>query len=326
MAVRAEAPPRAVPARLAAVALVALSATAASPPPGRTAGEALEGRVAARLEALPRQGAWRQVAAIPLRFRTFHPQGLVKVGTDFFLSSVEVREQPKASAGPGGGRTPGAGVGHLFRFGADGALRADLHLGEGAAYHPGGIDFDGRSIWVPVSEYRPDSRAIVYRVDPIAMTAAEAFRFDDHVGALAFDRSRGELRGLSWGSRRLYRWRLRERAPGAAGWSRATTPTTPNRFGYIDYQDCHYVGDGRMLCGGLADSGVEARGERTEIGGLELVDLGDDRPVWQAPVALRSPGGRLMTQNPVWVEATATGLRAYFIPDDDASTLYVYET
>jgi len=24
-------------------------------------------------------------------------------------------------------------------------------------YHPGGIDFDGVNIWVPVAEYRPDS-------------------------------------------------------------------------------------------------------------------------------------------------------------------------
>ena len=33
-----------------------------------------------------------------------------------------------------------------------------------------------------------------------------------------------------------------------------------------------------------------------------------------------------MTQNPFWVEATESGLRAYFMPDDDNSTLFVYET
>ena len=32
-----------------------------------------------------------------------------------------------------------------------------------------------------------------------------------------------------------------------------------------------------------------------------------------------------MTQNPVWIEPTANGLRAYFIPDDENSTLYIYE-
>ena len=32
-----------------------------------------------------------------------------------------------------------------------------------------------------------------------------------------------------------------------------------------------------------------------------------------------------MTQNPVCVEPTATGLRGYFMPDDNKSTLYVYD-
>ena len=32
-----------------------------------------------------------------------------------------------------------------------------------------------------------------------------------------------------------------------------------------------------------------------------------------------------MTQNPFFVEPTAAGLRAYFMPDDDDSTLFVFE-
>jgi len=31
-----------------------------------------------------------------------------------------------------------------------------------------------------------------------------------------------------------------------------------------------------------------------------------------------------MTYNPFWIEPTATGLRAYFMPEDEKST-YVYE-
>ena len=88
-------------------------------------------------------------------FRTFHPQGMVKIGETLFVSSVEVID-----------RDAGKGVGHLFKIDMAGALVADLRLGEGAIYHPGGIDYDGTSIWVPVAEYRPDSRSIVYRVDP----------------------------------------------------------------------------------------------------------------------------------------------------------------
>jgi hypothetical protein len=43
------------------------------------------------------------------------------------------------------------------------------------------------------------------------------------------------------------------------------------------------------------------------------------------PVELWSPSGKPMTQNPFWVEATESGLRAYFMPDDDKSTLFVFE-
>ena len=43
------------------------------------------------------------------------------------------------------------------------------------------------------------------------------------------------------------------------------------------------------------------------------------------PLLLWTPGGMDMTHNPVWIEPTATGLRGYFMPEDDKSTLYVYE-
>jgi len=32
-----------------------------------------------------------------------------------------------------------------------------------------------------------------------------------------------------------------------------------------------------------------------------------------------------MTENPVWIEATPSALRAYFMPEDDRSTVYVYD-
>lgn len=307
---------------LAAVSIALAAACLAS---GGSAGAAApQARIDQRVMALTRQTTWTLVAEIPLRFKTFHPQGMVKIGAEFYLSSVEVRVAPRRVAG--GGADAGAGVGHLFKFGADGALLTDRLLGEGDIYHPGGIDYDGRRLWVPVSEYRPDSRAIVYTVDPGAMTAKEALRFDDHIGAVAFDRSRGELRGFSWGSRRSYRWRMGARAGGPAGGrAAAARASTPNRFHYIDYQDCHYVGFGRMLCAGLADYPTGTGAQRFELGGMELIDLRDDRPLWQSPISLRSPAGRPMTQNPFFVEATAKGLRAYFVPDDDTSVLYVYD-
>ena len=270
--------------------------------------------VADRAMKLTRDSRWTLVSSLPVAFRTWHPQGMVKIGDEFFVWSVEVRN-----------RAAGEGVGHLFRMTRSGQLVTDLTIGEGAIYHPGGIDYDGTSIWMPVAEYRPDSRTIVYRVDPRTMKAAEWFRFADHIGAIVHDTDGHALHGVSWGSRRFYRWPL-----GRDG--RVTNPgtspdrlATPNVAHYIDYQDCKYAGRSRMLCTGLADMRQTPGGPAFRLGGLELVDLRDGRPLFQLPVPLWTAGGLDMTHNPVWIEPAGMGLRAYFMPEDDRSTIYVYD-
>ncbi len=300
---------------LLAIALLACGAAAVAGP--------TDPRVAQRVTLLSRATRWTQVAAIRIPFRTFHPQGMVRIGNDFYLSSVEIRTLPKKLDRPRDGHAydAGVGVGHLFKIGPDGTLLADLVLGDGAIYHPGGIDYDGTSIWVPVAEYRPDSRAIVYKVTPGTMTATEAFRAADHIGGVVHDLDGHRIVGMSWGSRRFYAW------PVAADGTVSPTSGVPvaNPESYIDYQDCHYAGERRMLCAGVAEYRTAPDAPVLPLGGLELVDLRTDRPLWQTPIALWSPSGRAMTQNPFWIEATATGLRAWFMPDDDVSTLYVYD-
>ncbi len=227
------------------------------------------------------------------------------------MSSVEVLD-----------RAAGKGVGHLFQFDSTGKPLADIRLGEGAMYHPGGIDFDGQHIWVPVAEYRPNSRSIIYRVDPESLKVTEVFRFDDHLGGLVHDTDSHKLHGISWGSRTFYDWPL-ENTGKVSGIKSPKVQGTLNPAYYIDYQDCHYAGNHLMLCGGLKNykNGNSTFG----LGGLELVNLTDHRPVHQVPLALWSPAGRPLTQNPFWLESTENGLRAYFVPDDDDATLFVYE-
>ena len=280
--------------------------------------------VGTRVEKLTRESAWTLVRSVPIGFPTHHPQGLVKIGDTFFVSSVEVRLRTKRFPAPveGYDRDTGDGVGHLFKLDENGKLIASIELGEGSIYHPGGIDYDGRSIWVPVAEYRPNSRSIVYRVDPESMKAAEVFRFADHIGAIVHDTDDRALHGVSWGSRRFYRWPLRADRVENAG----TRPDTLRRLNpshYVDYQDCKYVGGRQMLCAGVTD--LRPRGAAVRLGGLELIDLRTGRPRHQVPVLLWTAGGVAMTQNPTWLERTPGGLRAYFLPEDDTSTLYVYE-
>lgn len=284
-------------------------------------------RVGDRVMMLDRESSWKPVTSIPVRFPTHHPQGMVRIGDTFFVSSVDVTVPTHRYPAPVSGydRDTGQGVGHLFKIDSAGKLLADLQLGEGTTYHPGGIDFDGTSIWVPVAEYRPDSRSIVYRVDPDRMVATEVFRFADHIGALVHDTDEHTLVGVSWGSRRFYRWTLGNDLKPTNATVRPAQLRTLNPSHYVDYQDCKYVGGHRMLCTGVAELRQRPGAPPFKLGGMDLVDLRDWRPLHQVPVLLWTTGGLDMTHNPVWVEATSAGLRGYFMPEDNTSTIYVYD-
>jgi hypothetical protein len=294
---------------------------------GLSAVQSARPAVAERVQALTRDSPWKLVESVRMKFATHHPQGMVKIGNAYFVSAVEIKVRTRrfAQSVDGYDRDAGEGVGHLFKADLQGNLLTDLKLGEGAIYHPGGIDYDGKQIWVPVAEYRPNSRSIVYRVDPETMTATEVFRFADHIGGIVHDVDDDSLHGVSWGSRRFYRWTLGRNAlvTNATAAPEALRKLNPSH--YLDYQDCKYAGSRRMLCTGVTEMRQAPGASPFRLGGIDLVDLRDGRPLHQVPVPLWTAGGLTMTQNPVWLEATATGLRGYFMPEDDASTLYVYE-
>ena len=280
-----------------------------------------------RVQKLTRESSWKLVETIPIRFPTYHPQGMVKIGETFYVSSVEVTVRTRRYPQPVDGydRDPGEGTGHLFKIGKDGSLLVDLRLGEGTTYHPGGIDFDGRDIWVAVAEYRPDSRSIVYRVNPETMKATEVFRFADHIGAIVHNADERTLHGVSWGSRRYYRWTIDRdgRVGNSAASPEALRSLNPSH--YVDYQDCKYAGRRRMLCTGVTEITRAAGADPFRLGGMDLIELSSGRPLHQVPILLWTASGLDMTHNPAWFASTANGLRAYFMPEDDRSTVYVYE-
>jgi len=233
------------------------------------------------------------------------------------MSSVEVLKAPKNG-------DAGEGVGHLFKFDSTGILLAQMTLGDATIYHPGGIDFDGKYIWIPVAEYRPSSKSNIYKVDIETLQATEIMRFDEHIGAIVHNIDNNSLTGVSWGSRNFYDWKLNSKG-------KIVTAASPEQLRiknpsfYIDYQDCHYIGNHKMLCSGLQKY-TNPNGTVFRLGGFEIINLLDKRPAFQVPIKLWSSSGLPMTQNPFWVEASTVGIKAYFVPDDDkASTLYVYE-
>ncbi|SRR6266508_401191 len=274
--------------------------------------------IATALLHVTRATQWKHVATIDLQFDAEHPQGMVKLGDRFFISSVEIIEptQPCPVPCDGYDRTPGKGVGHLFVVDANGALLADVKLAEGNMYHPGGIDYDGRWLWVPVAEYRPNSNSIVYRVDPHSLAVEEAFRVRDHIGGVVRDRVDGHVHGVSWGSRTLYEWTV-----GGEQLARE-----PNVSHFIDYQDCDYQAVRKMVCGGIA--GLPAPdGSQFELGGLALIGLPSNEILHEVPVQKYSPAtNHVVTRNPVFLERIPSGLRLFAAPDDEQEgAILVYE-
>ena len=82
----------------------------------------------------------------------------------------------------------------------------------------------------------------------------------------------------------------------------------------MDYQDCKYAGGRRMMCTGVTEMRTAPGAPPFRLGGIDVVNLADGRPIHQVPVPLWTPAGLAMTQNPVWLEPYGEGLRAYFSP------------
>jgi hypothetical protein len=298
------------------------AAGAATPDPSTVVDTATAGHdrgdsaTAQLLGKVTRSTQWTPSAPVPLHFKTFHPQGIVRVGDHYFMTSVEIL-QPTTPCNPACGgydRTPGAGIGHLFEFDAGGNLLRDLKLHEGDVYHPGGLDYDGRYLWVPVAEYRPNSHAIVYRIGPATMAATKVMRVDDHIGGIVHDLASDRLNGVSWGSRTFYTWNKHGKLQQKVN--------NPEQF--IDFQDCHYLQKGKAVCGGVA--GMSIAGKAFELGGLSLLDLRSMTAINTVPITQLSPAGHSITRNPVWLQANGNSLQLLAVPDDDDSSLLTYST
>ena len=276
--------------------------------------------------AVDRNTTWTLTQRLALRFPTFHTEGLVVTKDRYFLSAVEILEPTVKYPTPQGGydRTPGKGIGHLFVIDKAGNLQRDIVLGEGDMYHPGGLDFDGRNVWVPVAQYRPDSSAIIYRVDSRTLAVHEAFRVGDHIGGIVLDRGDGCTWSATPGAR-VASTNGRVRGSERSTWL--------NDSHFVDYQDCQYVARRKMLCGGVTNlpQTPTAGGAAAtyELGGMALLDLADRRILHEVPFQQWSTGGHVATRNPLKLTAAGSHLTLRVAPDNgdegNGTELLTYE-
>jgi Family of unknown function (DUF6454) len=155
----------------------------------------------------------------PVGFDVYHSQGLVVTADTFYLTSVN-----KA-----------AKEGWIFKLDRSAmALQSKRNLAVGEDIHPGGMDFDGQLLWVPVAAYTRNSHTTILALDPETLAESKRFEWDDHIGAVA--RYKDLLIGANWDAEDFYFWTLDGELV-----EQRKSPTG------IAYQDCE--GAGKYLVG-----------------------------------------------------------------------------
>jgi hypothetical protein len=265
--------------------------------------------VVTKLMSTTDSSEWKHVDTLTLSFTSDHPQGLLRLGDDrFFLSSVRFTKEE--------GGAPDLtveGQGFLIEVRRDGptvvAEKARLQLGAGLVYHPGGLATDGTHIYVPVSEYRPDSMCHIYKVDAETFeVVGDTVEFPDHIGALSIDQERKRVFGMSWGARKIYVWDF--------DWNLLYMNLNPVLN--VDYQDLEFIGGNTLACSGF--SSFELGGEKVVVGGIDLIDATTWLPFHRIMVTTRSHTGRLLCHNAFTHKLIYPDLYMAFVPDDDDDT------
>ena len=222
-------------------------------------------------------GLAQRVVSKPVGFDVFHSQGLVVTDDTFYLTSVN----------------KSAREGWIFKIDRKTTtLQAKRDLAVGDDIHPGGMDFDGQYLWIPVAAYTRNSHAFILALDPNTLAERKRFEWDDHIGGVA--RYKDLLIGVNWDAEDFYFWTLDGRLV-----ERRKSPTG------IAYQDCE--GAGKYLVG---------------VGGgyLDCIDVESWTLAKRFPLGQSLKGTKLSREG-----MSLFGGSVFFFPDDGPEArLYEY--
>jgi len=209
---------------------------------------------------------------VPLRFATYHVQGLDLTDQFYYLTSVDTDQKR----------------GWLFKIDRqDTRLISKLELTDSTLIHPGGIQFDGRYLWIPNAEYSRFSRTMIYGIDENSLEILKSFPVDDHIGAIASD-GKNRLYGVNWDALQFYTWDF--------SGQRRNKIDSPTR---VAYQDIKYFA-GNLLCSGHKD-------------GDSVIDVIDPEN-WRLVKRINLPRDAWKTN--LTREGMTFDGNLYFVPDD----------
>ncbi|MBI4893059.1 MAG: hypothetical protein HY821_20720 [Acidobacteria bacterium] len=220
---------------------------------------------------------------IALQAELHHVQGIVVDGDRLFVTSVD----------------RAARKGLLSEFALpSGKLLRTVEVQQGDLFHPGGLDHDATSLWIPVAEYRPNSRASIQRRSKKTLDLISSFEVPDHVGALAL--SPDALILANWDARTFYRYT-------PAG-KLISTSLNPNR---TSYQDIKFR-NGSIIASGLHPKPAPG-------GAVEFLDPATYAPTRTLEFQLTDRGTAFTHEGMDLVNH-----RLYFLPEDSPSRLFVF--
>ena len=226
------------------------------------------------------------MGALKLDGKLFHVQGVAIDESHIWVTSVD-----KASH-----------RGFLHQFDRQtGKFERRVELTDGPRYHPGGISISGHSIWVPVSEMKRNSSAVLDEVNVDTLQVGRRIPVADHLGCVAA--SDRMLVAGNWDSKLLYVFDL---ADGTA----VHVVPNPSR---TKFQDIKLI-DGQLVGGGSLNR---------HGGSVDWIDW----PSMKLVRSLRSGNtGRtkfLGRTKPYTAEGmTLDGRELYLVPQDGPSRMF----
>ncbi len=217
----------------------------------------------------------RLLRVLELKGTIYHVQGVDTDGTRLWVTSVDTANRK--------------GYLHEFSMTTGRSLRV-VELQDGERFHPGGMASDGKSVWIPVAEYRANSTSVIQRRNKRTLQVEFQFAVPDHIGCIAV--SPEFVIGGNWDSRDFYVWNHRgelvRKIPSNTSNAYqdmkvhskyvVASGLLPDRTGAIDWLDFRSMSLVRRLKAGNTDRGVQFTREGMAIFADQLLLLPEDGP------------------------------------------------
>lgn len=209
-------------------------------------------------------------AVVALKGDLKHVQGIEVDGSSLWVTSVD-KEAKK-------------GWLHEFDL-ATGEVRRKLDLTKGDQFHPGGLQGDKDSLWIPVAEYRRNGTSTIQQIDKKTLKVRTSLLVDDHIGAIAIVDD--QLLGANWDAKQIIDLRTGKRRDNPNGTSYQDMKSANgfligsgllNGSGAIDWVDVKTLELKKRYTVGKTDRGVVYTHEGMAIRDRKLYLLPEDGP------------------------------------------------